>query len=78
MSNLASITTDMIECLSDMQEYGQIEGMIAHLEEVQDILLFDQDESSDNLLKRIHMMKSNKAYIDCMKRFLVPKGGNYE
>lgn len=64
----------MIQCLADMQYGGDIEGIIETLEEFQEMLLYDQDESPENLLKRIHLMKSNKCYIEMLNRLLIKEG----
>lgn len=65
----------MIQCLADMQHGGDIEGIIETLEEFQERLLYDDDdESPDNLLKRIHLMRSNKCYIEMLHRFLLKEG----
>ncbi|MEG0647665.1 MAG: hypothetical protein RR471_10900 [Bacteroides sp.] len=78
MKTPATVTPDMIKCLAEMQSGDHIQGLIEHLEEFQDTLLSDEDESPENLITRIHLMKTNKYYLNCIKRFLTTKGDNNE
>ena len=78
MKKPATVTTDMITCLAEMQQGEIFESFIDHLDEIQERLLEDEDESPENLLSRIHLMKENRFYRKCLKRFLTTKGDNNE
>lgn len=78
MTDIATVTPDMITCLAEMQQGEIIKSFIDHLDEIQERLLEDEDESPENLLSRIHLMKENRFYRKCLKRFICKEGDNNE
>lgn len=76
MTDTASVTPDMIACIAELQQGGLIEGFIEHLDEIQERLLTDEDDSPENLLSRIKLMKANRFFMESLKRFSCKKGGD--
>ncbi|MEG0890174.1 MAG: hypothetical protein RSH25_17070 [Bacteroides sp.] len=68
----AHITTDMLDRLSYMQQSGQIQELVNHLETFQSFLLSRECEP---IQSNSHLIENNQRFIQGVKVFIAQKGG---